>query len=166
MRSLVLFLAFLSFAIMTSVNARAGIIVESADSAMQRNMFVVQDFGDSPNISVKKHSQPVQNFGKAVAKKYFKKQNDAIIIVDLDYAKTSARLYKGQYLAVRVTEEDDTLWNFENISPNLEFVKKEKRNGVLILLYRSVETGVATLNFDLMSGKSALFSRILNVSVI
>lgn len=166
MRSLVLFSAILSFALMTSVNARAGIVVESAGSAMQRNMFVTQDFEPSPQMTSKKQNKSTKDFRKAVASKYFKTQQNAIVLVDLDHAKTSTLLYKGQYLAVRVSEHDDTLWNFENISSNLKFVKKEKRNGVLILLYHTIGTGVANLNFDLMSGQSALFSRILNVRVI
>ena len=153
MRSLVLFSAILSFALMTSVNARAGIVVESADSAMQRNMFVTQDFEPSPHMTSKKQNKSTKDFRKAVASKYFKTQQNAIVLVDLDHAKTSTLLYKGQYLAVRVSEHDDTL-------------KKEKRNGVLILLYHTIGTGVADLNFDLMSGQSALFSRILNVRVI
>lgn len=179
MKTVYFFTASLLLTLFVSFNSYAGLIVESIDTALERNIFAPNPTGAAPATkktpaSVKKTPSvnPSQNsssesvpYTAGVVQKFFGNQN-SLVLVDLDDVKTSAHVLKGQYLAVRVVEDENTQWNFENTSSKLKFVKKEKHNGVLILLYQAVNTGGAQLNFDLMSGTDALFSRILNVRVL
>lgn len=167
----ILFLTCCIFMLSSITGSKAGIIVETANSALQRNMFAPSDLGSSSPVQKSSSSKANSSnydegeFGKAAAQKLFNNQTP-LVLVDIDNPQTSVKLYKGQFLAVRMVEPDNTQWNFENTSSGLQFVKKEKRNGVLILLYRSVNSNSGVLHFDLMNDGTALFSRILNVRVI
>lgn len=114
---------------------------------------------------------PKQNFNKALADKMFNRGTEGdMVLVDIDNYQTSIVARQGQFVAVRVFENDNTSWNFENRSRGLEFVKKEKRGNVLIMLYRATAMGISSLNFDLLAKQNgeieALSTRILEVRVI
>ena len=89
-----------------------------------------------------------------------------MLLVDVEEAGTSVSLLAGQFIAVRLVEPSDTFWTFEKNFDNLVFIKKEKRNDIVILLYQTIKAGDVKLIFDLMKENRALLSRILNVKVI
>ena len=115
--------------------------------------------------------QPKKSFNQALADKMFNRGTEGdMVLVDIDNYQTSVVAREGQFVAVRVFENDNTFWNFENRSRGLEFVKKEKRGNVLIMLYRATAMGISSLNFDLLAHQNgdvkALSTRILEVRVI
>ena len=87
----------------------------------------------------------------------------------IDHYRASLTLSKGQFLAVRLTEDSDEKWNFENRSNGLQFVKREKRGDIVILLYKAVAAGGNRVNLDKLSDTSpaqALEAKVLQVRVI
>ena len=179
---------YLAFSIVWLVAEAQAFVVESSSSALGRSIFEpdmaqmrkaeeqkakkvqedepfqarpqfnyqLSDNLDNSNIQNTSNASPDIDYGI----------DNRIVLVDIDNFQTSVAAQFGKFVAVRVIEAPNTQWNFENTSSKLKFVKKEKHNGVLILLYQAVNTGGAQLNFDLMSGTDALFSRILNVRVL
>lgn len=142
-----------------SLTAGAKIIVEDEDTSFFRTIYAPED------KPVRKNNSTVKAYKASLSRKIFGEQ-PSLILVDLDNAGNYTELRIGQYLAVRVDEQDSTSWNFDSLAPNLRFIKKEKRNGVLIMLYYAVDSGSSKLNFDLMRGNRALLSRFLDVRVI
>ncbi len=156
---LILFLAgFLAFA----QTAEAGLIVENAGQAMKRQVFE-PGYGLGGNTHQdsreNKTTKPVQ---KPVEQKT---QQPVIKLVDLNSYTTSLVLSEGQYLAVRLDEEENTRWHFENRGSALEFIKSEKRGDIVILLYRASASGSSRINFDKLENGLAVVSKVLQVRI-
>ncbi len=142
--------------------ADAKFIVEERDAALNRTIFAP---ANSKPRKIEQKSDVSVDYKKSLSQKFFDDVPD-MLLVDVEEAGTSVTLQTGQFIAVRLEEQNGTSWTFEKHFPSLVFVKKEKRNGLVILLYQAVEFGEAKLTFDLMKDGRALVSRILNVKVI
>ena len=180
-----------------SVPAQAKLIFQRSSDALHRDIFeprsesvevsqpVVEDntptrrarynYNASDALANSEEEPVVQqtkkSFNQALADKMFNRGTEGdMVLVDIDNYQTSVVAREGQFVAVRVFENDNTFWNFENRSRGLEFVKKEKRGNVLIMLYRATAMGISSLNFDLLAHQNgdvkALSTRILEVRVI
>lgn len=177
---------------LSAYNAQA-LVVESAGQAMNRNMFepgFVPGRATKANSVSKKNSSSSRlvttnktadkqndaydtkrDYSKDIASKLLNTADDgALVLVDMiDHYRASLTLSKGQFLAVRLTEDSDEKWNFENRSNGLQFVKREKRGDIVILLYKAVAAGGNRVNLDKLSDTSpaqALEAKVLQVRVI
>lgn len=152
-----LFVTFLTFSLLFVISpfsANAKFIIEERDEALNRTIFApnnnqIPDEEEKEDLSVDNNAS-----------------SSEMLLVDVEEAGTSVSLLAGQFIAVRLVEPSDTFWTFEKNFDNLVFIKKEKRNDIVILLYQTVKAGDAKLTFDLMKEDRALLSRILNVKVI
>lgn len=152
-----LFVTFLTFSLLFVISpfsANAKFIIEERDEALNRTIFApnnnqIPDEEEKENLSVDN-----------------KASSSEMLLVDVEEAGTSVSLLAGQFIAVRLVEPSDTFWTFEKNFDNLVFIKKEKRNDIVILLYQTIKAGDVKLIFDLMKENRALLSRILNVKVI
>ena len=152
-----LFVTFLTFSLLFVISpfsANAKFIIEERDEALNRTIFApnnnqIPDEEEKENLSVDN-----------------KASSSEMLLVDVEEAGTSVSLLAGQFIAVRLVEPSDTFWTFEKNFDNLVFIKKEKRNDIVILLYQTIKAGDVKLIFDLMKEDRALLSRILNVKVI
>lgn len=152
-----LFVTFLTFSLLFVISpfsANAKFIIEERDEALNRTIFApnnnqIPDEEEKENLSVNN-----------------KASSSEMLLVDVEEAGTSVSLLAGQFIAVRLVEPSDTFWTFEKNFDNLVFIKKEKRNDIVILLYQTIKAGDVKLIFDLMKENRALLSRILNVKVI
>lgn len=152
-----LFVTFLTFSLLFVISpfsANAKFIIEERDEALNRTIFApnnnqIPDEEEKEDLSVDNNAS-----------------SSEMLLVDVEEAGTSVSLLAGQFIAVRLVEPNNTSWTFEKNFDNLVFIKKEKRNDIVILLYQTVKAGDAKLTFDLMKEDRALLSRILNVKVI
>ncbi len=162
-------------------NGAQALIVESASKAMSRGFF---ETGFVPGAQNSSHEEANANddsqrktynynydYSKDIANKLLNTGNEgSLVLVDMvDDYRTSLSVSKGQFVAVRLTEDDDAKWNFENRSNGLQFVKREKRGDVVILLYKAVKSGFTTVNLDLLSTGAqvkALEAKVLELRVI
>ncbi len=152
-----LFVTFLTFSLLFVISpfsANAKFIIEERDEALNRTIFApnnkqIPDEEEKEDLSVDSNAS-----------------SSEMLLVDVEEAGTSVSLLAGQFIAVRLVEPNNTSWTFEKNFDNLVFIKKEKRNDIVILLYQTVKAGDAKLTFDLMKEDRALLSRILNVKVI
>lgn len=152
-----LFVTFLTFSLLFVISpfsANAKFIIEERDEALNRTIFApnnnqIPDEEEKEDLSVDSNAS-----------------SSEMLLVDVEEAGTSVSLQTGQFIAVRLVEPNNTSWTFEKNFDNLVFIKKEKRNDIVILLYQTVKAGDAKLTFDLMKEDRALLSRILNVKVI
>ncbi len=152
-----LFVTFLTFSLLFVISpfsANAKFIIEERDEALNRTIFApnnnqIPDEEEKEDLSVNN-----------------KASSSEMLLVDVEEAGTSVSLLAGQFIAVRLVEPSDTFWTFEKNFDNLVFIKKEKRNDIVILLYQTIKAGDVKLIFDLMKENRALLSRILNVKVI
>lgn len=184
--------AFLVLTGFASHNAKAGVIMQSADEVFGKAMFEpgVMDSRSHKNTYTKEKSAGTYDYNydyetdpnriegikidtsnRAIADKLLKRGKEGeIVLVDLDDYKTSVVVTAGQFVAVRLTEEDMTKWNFENRSSGLEFVKREKRGDVVIMLYLAKGIGSNRVNFDLLANNNgeirAVDVKVLEVRVI
>ncbi len=151
------------------------LVAESSSQAMSRGMFEPGFVPGAQTAKQNKVERKTYNYGydysKDIANKLLNTGSEGtMVLVDLvDAYKTSLAVSKGQFVAVRLTEEDDTKWNFENRSGGLQFLKREKRGDVVIMLYKAVGTGGSRINFDLMTTGNpveALEAKVLEVRVI
>lgn len=152
-----LFVTFLTFSLLFVISpfsANAKFIIEERDEALNRTIFApnnnqIPDEEEKEDLSVNN-----------------KASSSEMLLVDVEEAGTSVSLLAGQFIAVRLVEPSNTFWTFEKNFDNLVFIKKEKRNDIVILLYQTIKAGDVKLIFDLMKENRALLSRILNVKVI
>lgn len=152
-----LFVTFLTFSLLFVISpfsANAKFIIEERDEALNRTIFApnnnqIPDEEEKEDLSVDNNAS-----------------SSEMLLVDVEEAGTSVSLLAGQFIAVRLVEPSDTFWTFEKNFDNLVFIKKEKRNDIVILLYQTIKAGDVKLIFDLMKEDRALLSRILNVKVI
>lgn len=152
-----LFVTFLTFSLLFVISpfsANAKFIIEERDEALNRTIFApnnnqIPDEEEKEDLSVNNRAS-----------------SSEMLLVDVEEAGTSVSLLAGQFIAVRLVEPSDTFWTFEKNFDNLVFIKKEKRNDIVILLYQTIKAGDVKLIFDLMKENRALLSRILNVKVI
>lgn len=152
-----LFVTFLTFSLLFVISpfsANAKFIIEERDEALNRTIFAPNN-NQIPDEE-EKEDLSVDN----------KASSSEMLLVDVEEAGTSVSLLAGQFIAVRLVEPSDTFWTFEKNFDNLVFIKKEKRNDIVILLYQTIKAGDVKLIFDLMKENRALLSRILNVKVI
>lgn len=152
-----LFVTFLTFSLLFVISpfsANAKFIIEERDEALNRTIFAPNN-NQIPDEE-EKEDLSVDN----------KASSSEMLLVDVEEAGTSVSLLAGQFIAVRLVEPSDTFWTFEKNFDNLVFIKKEKRNDIVILLYQTIKAGDVKLIFDLMKEDRALLSRILNVKVI
>ena len=154
MKFFVTFLTFSLLFVISPFSANAKFIIEERDEALNRTIFApnnnqIPDEEEKEDLSVDSNAS-----------------SSEMLLVDVEEAGTSVSLLAGQFIAVRLVEPNNTSWTFEKNFDNLVFIKKEKRNDIVILLYQTVKAGDAKLTFDLMKEDRALLSRILNVKVI
>ena len=170
-----------------SANMAQALVVESASQAMTRSMF---EPGFVPGSAAQTNAKTTANtkkqtsnnnaaatvdtktdYSKDIAGKLLNTGKEgALVLIDMvDNYRVSLTLAKGQFLAVRLTEDSDEKWNFENRSNGLQFLKREKRGDVVILLYKAVAAGGNRVNLDRLSNTSpaqALEAKVLQVRVI
>ncbi len=161
MRFFVTFLTFSLLLIIGPLTANAKFIIEERDEALNRTIFAPENV----KPATKSGSDISVDYKKSLSQKFFAAFPE-VILVDIEETNTSITQHEGKFIAVRLVEPNNTSWTFEKNFANLVFIKKEKRNDVVILLYQTIKTGDVKLTFDLMKENRALLSRILNVKVI
>ena len=162
MKFFVTFLTFSLLFVFSPLTANAKFIIEERDEALNRTIFAPNN-NQIPDKD-KKEAASV-DYKKSLSQKFFTASPE-VLLVDVEEAGTSVSLQTAQFIAVRLVEPDNTSWTFEKNFDNLVFIKKEKRNDIVILLYQTIKAGDVKLIFDLMKENRALLSRILNVKVI
>lgn len=176
---------------------KAGLIVETADRALIKSIYepgfrssyadqnnssapLPQDVRDPNSYNYNydyekdpnriKSATPQIDY-KGVADKLIPDNTENNIrLVDLNGYTTSIAVTQGQFVAVRLDEDDMSKWNFENRSNVLEFVKSEKRGSIIIMLYRATRIGTSRINFDKLNFENnevkAVDSKVLEARVM
>ena len=162
-------------------NGAQALVVESASKAMSRGFFETGFVPGAQNPQggaagvdkngARKTYDYGYDYSKDIANKLLNTGNEgSLVLIDMvDNYRASLSVSKGQFVAVRLTEDDSSKWNFENRSNGLQFVKREKRGDVVILLYKAVKSGFSMVNLDLLSTGAevkALEDKLLELRVI